>query len=67
MQTWTYWHRKNWTDEVAMVVSADHIDVAVSMVQERVDAAGLDAKVGRENLIPLPTHHRYVRVLVKPR
>ena len=59
MTTWTF---SNST--IAIVVTADNVDLAIEMVNQALYARKIDdVKVKREDLIPLPTHHRYMRTL----
>jgi len=59
MTTWTF---SNST--IAIVVTADNVDLAIEMVNQALyvrDITHLEVK--REDLIPLPTHHRHIRTL----
>ena len=59
MTTWTF---SNST--IAIVVTADDVDLAIEMVNQALyvrDITHLEVK--REDLIPLPTHHRHIRTL----
>jgi len=52
---------KTWTvrcTDCAIVVTADDIDLAISNIQKQ-----FGITVQRSELIPLPTHHRYARML----
>jgi hypothetical protein len=52
---------KTWTvrcANCAIVVTADDIDLAIASIQKRYGIT-----VQRSELIPLPTHHRYARML----
>ncbi len=53
MKTWTYRHNGQ-----AAVVSADNIEMA----KHQLGAVGI-FNVKNEDLVPLPTHHRYARNL----
>ncbi len=59
MTTWTFSN-----SYVAMVVTSDNIDLAIETIQLALYARKIDdVKVKREDLIPLPTHHRHMRTL----
>jgi len=59
MTTWTF---SNST--IAIVVTADNVDLAVETIQLALYVRKIDGvKVKREDLIPLPTHHRHMRTL----
>lgn len=47
----------------ALVVSADNIEVAKELVREELKNRGLEQDIKNTQLIPFPTHHRYVRIL----
>jgi hypothetical protein len=52
---------KTWTvrcTDCAIVVTADDVDLAISNIQRQ-----FGITVRRSELIPLPTHHRYERML----
>jgi hypothetical protein len=52
---------KTWTvrcADCAIVVTADDVDLAIASIQRR-----FGITVQRSELIPLPTHHRYARML----
>lgn len=47
----------------ALIVTADNIELAIQLVEQELKTHGLPQKIKPEQLIPYPTHHRYVRVL----
>lgn len=47
----------------ALVVTADNIELAILLVERKLMQEGLEQTIKREQLVPLPTHHRHVRVL----
>lgn len=58
LMTWTYSN-----SDIAIVVTADNIELAMEIVQSALDVRQIDRKVKPEYLIPLPTHHRHMRTL----
>ena len=48
---------------VALVVTADNIEVAIKLVEDELSKIGLPQTIKPEQLVPLPTHHRHVRIL----
>lgn len=60
--TWTY---KN-DNGLALVVTADEVELARRLVEVRLEHMGIWEKIKNEHLVPLPLHHRHVRVLSKP-
>lgn len=48
---------------LAAVVTADNIDLAIQLLELKLQEMRLPQKIDREQLVPLPTHHRYVRIL----
>lgn len=63
MTTWTYstlFH--------AIVVTADDVHLAIGLIHKALkeqykDTLHIPRTISPEDLIPLPTHHRYCRVL----
>lgn len=53
MTTWTYSK-----DGVQAVVTADTVTLAAELVSQKINKP-----IEVTDLIPLPTHHRYVRIL----
>lgn len=65
MNTWTCNNFKgHWPVGSALVVTADNIELAIMIVERKLREEGLQQTIKPEQLIPLPTHHRYVRILV---
>lgn len=59
MTSWTYS-----TSTIAIVVTADNVDLAIEMIESALYNQNIDTiYLKREALIPLPVHHRYVRIL----
>lgn len=59
MTTWTYSN-----SNVAIVVTADSVDFAIALVMKQLlDRGYTHYEVKSEDLIPLPTHHRYARTI----
>ena len=59
MTTWTYCN-----STIAIVVTADNVDLAIEMINKELFERSITfLEVKREYLIPLPTHHRYLRTL----
>jgi hypothetical protein len=48
----------------ALVVTADDVWTAIILVEKALKEAGLEQTIAPDQLIPMPTHHRYVRILV---
>ena len=48
---------------VALVVTADNIEVAIKLIENKLSEIGLPQTIKPEQLVPLPTHHRYIRIL----
>ena len=64
MTTWTCnSFAGHWPVGTALVVTADNIELAIKLVEGKLAEEGLSQKIKAEQLIPLPTHHRYVRIL----
>ena len=58
MTTWTYKHK----DGFVAVVTADNIELAKILLTEKLKESNMFyVNVKNEDLIPLPTHHRYIR------
>lgn len=62
MMTLTYKNDKGLT----LVVTADSVELARRLVEVRLEHMGIREKIENTQLVPLPTHHRHVRVLSKP-
>jgi hypothetical protein len=64
MMTWTC---NNFTGHnpvgTALVVTADNIEQAILMIERELIACNLPQTIKPEQLIPLPTHHRHIRIL----
>lgn len=64
MMTWTC---NNFTGHypvgTALFVAADNIEVAILLIEKKLNEIGLPQKIDPQQLIPVPTHHRYVRIL----
>lgn len=59
MTTWTFSN-----SYVAMVVTADTVDLAIMMIKGQLTERGYHHRVVLpEDLIPCPVHHRYIRTL----
>jgi glycerol-3-phosphate cytidylyltransferase-like family protein len=58
LKTWTY---KN--ENTAVVVTADDVDLAIQLIERKLNSIGIYQKIERTQLIPCPTHHRYVRII----
>ena len=59
MTSWTYS-----TGTLAIVVTADNVDLALGMIESALFNQHIGPiEIKREELIPLPVHHRYVRIL----
>ena len=64
MMTWTCNNFKgHYPVSTALVVSADNIDLAIMLIERKLREEGLQQTIKPEQLIPLPTHHRYIRIL----
>jgi len=64
MQAWTCnCFEGYWPVGTAAVVIADNIDIAKSLLEDELSKSGLTQEIQNEDLIPLPTKHRYVRIL----
>ena len=64
LKTWTCNNFKgHYPVPTALVVTADNIELAVTMIEEELERQGLQQTIQPEQLIPCPTHHRYVRIL----
>lgn len=64
MMTWTCNDFKGvWPVGTALVVTAENVDLAIILVENELKNRGLEQHISREQLIPLPTHHRHVRIL----
>lgn len=61
---------KTWTAEVygrCFVVTADHVRLAVTMIEDDLISSNIiNPIVENKDLVPLPTHHRYLRQLTPP-
>ena len=47
----------------ALVVTADNVELAITMIEAKLAEIGLPQTITPEQLIPLPTHRRHVRIL----
>lgn len=64
MSTWTCNNFKgHYPVGAALVVTADNIDMAILLVERKLREEGLPQTIKPEQLVPLPTHQRYVRIL----
>jgi hypothetical protein len=64
MKTWTCNNFKgHYPVNTALVVTADNIELAIIMVETQLIREGLQQTIEPEQLIPLPIHHRHVRIL----
>jgi len=64
MTTWTCNNFKgHYPVGTALVVSAEDIKLAIYLVETKLDSIGLPQIIKPEQLVPCPTHHRYVRIL----
>lgn len=64
LKTWTCNNFKgHWPVGTALVVTADNIDLAITLIEGKLKEIGLEQTIQRTQLVPLPTHHRYIRVL----
>jgi hypothetical protein len=64
MKTWTCNNFKGfWPVGTSLVVTADNIDLAIALVEAELEKEGLPQTVKPEQLVPLPTRHRYIRIL----
>ena len=64
MKTWTCTtFTGHWPVGTALVVTADNIEVAIELVEKELAQHNLSQEIKPEQLIPLPTHHRHVRIL----
>ena len=65
MYTWTCISFKgHYPVGSAAVVTAEDIETAVLYLEKGLANLGLKQKIKPEDLIPLPTQHRHVRILV---
>lgn len=61
MKTWTCNSFKgHYLVGTALVVTADNIELAITMIETQLIQIGLQQTIVPEQLIPLPTHHRHV-------
>jgi hypothetical protein len=64
MKTWTCNSFKGYfSGETALVVTADDVKLAITMIETQLIQLGLQQTIKPEQLIPLTTHHRHVRLL----
>jgi len=56
--TWTYS-----VGGISAVVTADNVDLAIKLLEEKLSSLGYKRAVSRVDLVPFVTCHRYVRVL----
>ena len=64
MATWTCNNFKgHYPVGTALVVTADNIALAILLVEDKLKEIGLPQTIDPEQLIPLPTHHRHIRIL----
>ena len=64
MKTWTCTtFTGHYPVGTALVVTADNIDIAIDLVEKELAQRSLPQKLQRDQLIPLPTNHRHVRIL----
>lgn len=64
MTTWTCNNFKgHYPVGVALVVTADNIEQAIWQVEKALAERGLEQTIKPEQLVPLPTSHRHVRIL----
>jgi hypothetical protein len=52
-----------WPVPATLVVTADNIETAIKLVEKELFKIGLSQTIKPEQLVPLPTHHRHVRIL----
>ena len=48
---------------VGAVVSAENVEMAIIFLEDKLRLIGLPQAIKPEQLIPLPTNHRYARIL----
>lgn len=64
LKTWTCNNFKgHYPVGTALIVTADNVDLAIDMIEAELERIGLPQTINREQLIPCPTHHRYLRIL----
>jgi predicted RNase H-like HicB family nuclease len=64
MKTWTCTtFTGHWPVGTALVVTADNIELAIELVEKELAQHNLPQEIKPEQLIPLPTHHRHVKIL----
>lgn len=64
MKTWTCTDFKgHYPVGTALVVTADNVQLAITMVETQLIQMGLQQTIKPVQLVPLPTHHRHVRIL----
>ena len=64
MMTWTCNNFKgHYPIPTALVVTADDIKLAIYLIEKHLLSIGLPQTIKPEQLVPLPTHHRHVRIL----
>jgi hypothetical protein len=47
----------------ALVVSAENVEMAIILIEEKLSSIGLEQTIEPDQLVPLPTRHRHVRIL----
>jgi hypothetical protein len=64
MKTWTCnCFEGHWPVGTALVVTADNIELAIELIEKELKLLGLPQEIKPEQLIPLPTRHRHIRIL----
>ena len=64
MTTWTCNNFiGHWPVGTSLVVTAETVAMAIILIETKLDSVGLPQTIKPEQLVPLPTHHRNVRIL----
>ena len=63
MKTWTCNNFNGYEYYGSLTVTADNVQLAITMIETQLIQMGLQQTIKPEQLVPLPTHHRHVRIL----
>ena len=63
MKTWTCNNFTGHFVTTALVVTAENVEMAIILVERELAERNLPQKIQPDQLVPLPTRHRHIRIL----